>query len=232
MRRTLYPLSLLVLLWGCSVFNGAREPRVHELRRSLDYPVHDASFATDGTPFAIAFTDLMVAPEIASGRWIAFSSGSLGNDDYQISARTLVNLNRLRGKLSWLSMTGIEASPSKAWVQLDIGGIEHLDLAATNVDDRNSNFLRSGEDLAFLDLSGTSVGDASLVYLMRHRKLAYLRLNGTKVGDKGLVRLAAIGSLKVIELIDTRATEAGLESYWAAGGDAEVILARDVGGVF
>ncbi len=46
MRRTLYPLSLLVLLWGCSVFNGAREPRVHELRRSLDYPVHDASFAT------------------------------------------------------------------------------------------------------------------------------------------------------------------------------------------
>ncbi len=236
MQRALW-LSLLLALCGCAMFKDEMfkddtTSRLQALRRSLDYPVVQAGFATDGTPVKIVFTDIQVAPEVDTDKWIAFSSSSLGNDNYRITEQTVVNLNSLRGHLRWLSMVGIKMSPKTVWTQLDITGVEHLELAATNVDDSNSMFLKSGEDLTFLDLSGTSVGDASLVHIMCHRNLRHVCLNGTNVTDEGLTRLAAIRSLKVIELIGTRATDVGVDSYRAAGGEGTVVLDRSVGGVF
>ena len=85
----------------------------------------------------------------------------------------------------------------------------YLNLAKTNVQDRDLVHLSGCQNLIFLHLENTEITDKGLQSISSLQSLEYLNLYNTKVSDKGLSQLSTLKNLKKIFLWQTKVTKNG-----------------------
>lgn len=215
---------------GCSSLTGPHESQISALQKLLGCAVYDASFTATGELESIKFTSATMVPMASNGEWTVFREDYLWRQDESLSEDVLKKLSGERHLVS-LNMIGVEVQPCAAWENLAGSCIDHLNAGGTNLDDKTSSFLQTLGALRVLDLTGTNCGNATAQFLAGSRGLRTLRLNGTSLTDEGLVSLAECNTLEVIEIIDTAVTDEGVLLYRKAGGRANVIRTRVLGGV-
>jgi hypothetical protein len=150
------------------------------------------------------------------------------------------------GKVTYAHQLPFASKPwAPKWLRRWLGDDGFIDvvgvnLARTNVSDRDLAPLAQFDQLRFLSLDETTVGNAGLknVAGLRHLEEMRLRhtevtdsglesfdhsaalrmvdLEGTQVTDQGLMRLAGLPALLQVHLVDTRVTEQGVRRFQAA----------------
>lgn len=101
-----------------------------------------------------------------------------------------------------------------------------LDLAHTNIDDKDMKTIGQLSALRRLSLQNTSITDEGLAALSSLRDLQNLNLAGTRISDKGFASLSAIKTLRKVFVYQTNATAAGIREMQTSLPDIQV----DTGG--
>ncbi len=86
-----------------------------------------------------------------------------------------------------------------------------LNLADTDITDRQLRYLSSLTTLNSLILGGTRVTDAGLEHLTALKGIESLQLPFTRVSDEGLAEIALIRDVSILDMSNTRVTDEGLK---------------------
>lgn len=114
-------------------------------------------------------------------------------------------------KLDFLAMNNLEKEDFENIKKLG-NQLVYLNLAQTNIKDRDLSYISTSKNLITLHLENTSISDSGLSSLASLKSLEYLNLYGTKVSDKGLRSLSSLKNLKKLYLWQTKVTRKGAQS--------------------
>ena len=97
-----------------------------------------------------------------------------------------------------------------------------LNLAGTNIQDKDLKALPKFPHLEQLYLQQTAITDEGLSYLANLDYLSYLNLYQTKISDKGLVLLTVLKRLQELFIWQTATTQQGIDQFIASKPKTEV----------
>ena len=114
-------------------------------------------------------------------------------------------------KLDFLTMKILDKSDFSNIQKLK-DQLVYINLAKTNVQDRDLVHLANCRNLVTLHLENTTISDNGLSSLSGLKSLEYLNLYGTKVSDQGIKALSKLKNLKKVYLWKTKVTASGAKT--------------------